>query len=69
MTRKTKDRFTYAAVWIACFLPLPMVVYWIATDQLSADPAPAGGRRRVNLAKSVRPPVEVGKPYGRDTDV
>ncbi|HLG87924.1 MAG TPA: protein-methionine-sulfoxide reductase heme-binding subunit MsrQ [Alphaproteobacteria bacterium] len=36
--RRARDRLIYWAVWGSCFLPLPLLVYWGATDQLSADP-------------------------------
>jgi len=38
MTRRTRDRLIYWAVWAGCFLPLPLAAWWIAHDQFSADP-------------------------------
>lgn len=42
MTRQARDRLTYWAVWGGCFLPLPLLAWWIATDQLTADPIKEG---------------------------
>ena len=36
--RRVRERLFYWLVWAGCFLPLPMLAYWIATDQLTADP-------------------------------
>lgn len=42
MTRRTRERLIYWAVWGGCFLPLPLLVWWIANGQLTADPIKAG---------------------------
>jgi sulfoxide reductase heme-binding subunit YedZ len=40
--RRTRDRWIYRVVWLACFLPMPTVIYWFYTDQLGANPAKEG---------------------------
>ena len=41
LDRKTRDRLIYWAVWIGCFIPIPMVIYWVSTGQMTADPIKA----------------------------
>jgi sulfoxide reductase heme-binding subunit YedZ len=42
MARKTRDRLIYLGVWGACFLPLPILVWWFYADDLGANPAKTG---------------------------
>jgi sulfoxide reductase heme-binding subunit YedZ len=41
MQRKTKDRLVYAAVWLACFAPLPWLVWRLLSGDLGANPIEA----------------------------
>ena len=41
---RQRDRVISWGVWLACLLPLAFLAYWLATDQLTANPVEAGIR-------------------------
>ena len=41
MSPKTKDRLIYLAVWLACFAPLPWLVWRLLSGDLGANPIEA----------------------------
>ena len=41
MQQKTKDRLIYTAVWLACFVPLPWLVWRLLSGDLGANPIEA----------------------------
>ncbi|MDB5468846.1 MAG: protein-methionine-sulfoxide reductase heme-binding subunit MsrQ [Caulobacter sp.] len=41
MSPKTKDRLVYTAVWLACFAPIPWLVWRLLGDDLGANPIEA----------------------------
>jgi len=42
MNRRARDRWIYRAVWLGCFLPIPLLTWWFYNDELGANPAKEG---------------------------
>ena len=40
--RRIRDRWIYRAVWLGCFLPIPLMMWWFYADELGANPAKEG---------------------------